>query len=111
MIPAAVPPAQPAAIPDEFHCHHLLKFPHWHLLYKLNLICKLWLLQLKNFHNLKIPGADRVFRDKKAVDHNETSIKRKCKSLRRKAQAVITKMTPGAFSPQQGPPSASGSKR
>jgi hypothetical protein len=58
----------------------------------------------------QVPGADRVLRDKKPIGYNETTIKRKCKSLRRKAQAVVTKMTPGAFSPQQGL-SALGSKQ
>jgi hypothetical protein len=44
-------------------------------------------------HKLPVPVSDRVLRDKKPVNYHElnTGIKRKCKSLRRKAQAVVTK--------------------
>jgi len=46
--------------------------------------------------------SDRVLRNKPAVDYKElhTGIKRKCKTLRRKATAVVTKLAPGAFSPR-----------
>jgi hypothetical protein len=41
--------------------------------------------------------SDRVLREKKDIDHSElhTGIKRKCKSLQRKAQAVVTRLAPG----------------
>jgi hypothetical protein len=62
-------------------------------------------------NKLPITLSDRVLRDQKPVDYQElnTGIKRKCKSLRRKPQAVITKLAPGAFSPKHGSPSMSGS--
>ena len=46
---------------------------------------------------------DRVLRNKPPVDYKElhTGIKRKCKTLRRKATAVVTKLAPGAFSPRR----------
>jgi len=49
---------------------------------------------------LAVPQCDRVLRNKPPVDYKElhTGIKRKCKTLRRKATAVITKLAPGAFS-------------
>jgi hypothetical protein len=45
----------------------------------------------------------RVLRNRPPFDYKElhTGIKRKCKSLRRKAQAVVTKLAPGAFSPRR----------
>jgi hypothetical protein len=45
------------------------------------------------------PGCDRVLHNKAQVDYKEvhTGIKRKCKSLRRKAQAMVTKLAPGLF--------------
>jgi hypothetical protein len=48
-------------------------------------------------------GSDRVLRNKIPVDYKElhTGIKRKCKSLRRKAQAVVTKLALWAFSPRR----------
>ena len=60
-----------------------------------------------------IPPSDRVLRDKKDIDYIElnTGIKKKCKSLRRKAQAVVTRLGPGAFSPKPGGPSASTSQQ
>ncbi len=49
------------------------------------------------------PQCTWVLRNKPPVDYKElhTGIKRKCKSLRRKAQAVVTKLAPGAFSPKR----------
>ena len=49
------------------------------------------------------PQRDRVLRNKPPVDYKElhTGIKRKCKTLRRKATAVVTKLAPGAFSPKR----------
>jgi hypothetical protein len=49
------------------------------------------------------PQCDRVLRNKPPVDYKElhTGIKRKCKTLRRKATAVVTKLAPGAFSPRR----------
>jgi hypothetical protein len=49
---------------------------------------------------LAVPQCDRVLRNKPPVDYKELhmGIKRKCKTLRRKATAVITKLAPGAFS-------------
>ena len=60
---------------------------------------------------------DRVLRNKPPVDYKElhTGIKRKCKTLRRKATAVVTKLAPGAFSPRRddhgGGPSTSASQQ
>ncbi len=60
---------------------------------------------------------DRVLRNKPTVDYKElhTGIKRKCKTLRRKATAVVTKLAPGAFSPRSnnhgGGPSTSASQQ
>ncbi len=51
-----------------------------------------------------------VLRPKKSIDDKELS-KSKCHSLRCKAQAIVTKLTPGAFSPKRGPPSVSASKQ
>jgi hypothetical protein len=50
--------------------------------------------------------SDRVLRNKPAVDYKElhTGIKRKCKTLRQKATAVVTKLAPGAFSPRRTNP-------
>jgi hypothetical protein len=50
-----------------------------------------------------ISQCDRVLRNKPPVDYKElhTGIKRKCKTLRRKATAVVTKLAPGAFSPRR----------
>jgi hypothetical protein len=47
------------------------------------------------------PACTRVLSNKPPVDFKElhTGIKRKCKLLRRKPQAVVTKLAPGAFSP------------
>ncbi len=52
------------------------------------------------------PQCDRVLRTKPPVDYKElhTGIKRKCKTLRRKATAVVTKLAPGAFSPKSNKP-------
>ena len=46
------------------------------------------------------PGSDRVLHNKAPIDYIELhmGIKRKCKSLRRKAHTVVTKLAPGAFS-------------
>jgi hypothetical protein len=51
---------------------------------------------------LATPGSERMLRNKVPVDYKElhTGIKKKCKSLRRKAQAVVTKLAPTAFSPK-----------
>lgn len=61
------------------------------------------------------PASDRVLRDKVPVDYRElhTGNKKKCKSLRRKAQAEVTKLAPGAFSPKRdgGGPSTSTSQQ
>jgi hypothetical protein len=60
---------------------------------------------------------DRVLCNKPPVDYKElhTGIKRKCKTLRRKATAVVTKLAPGAFSPRShdhgGGPSTSASQQ
>jgi hypothetical protein len=54
------------------------------------------------------PGvSDRQLRAHKPVDYKElnSGIKTKCRSLRRKAKAVVTKLAPGAFSPQPAAPS------
>jgi transposase InsO family protein len=54
------------------------------------------------------PGvSDRQLRAHKPVDYKElnSGIKTKCKTLRRKAKAVVTKLAPGAFSPQPAAPS------
>jgi hypothetical protein len=50
-----------------------------------------------------VPQCDRVLRNKTPVDYKElhTGIKRKCKTLRWKATAVVTKLAPGAFSPRR----------
>jgi hypothetical protein len=50
-----------------------------------------------------VPQCDRVLRNKPPVDYKElhTGIKRKCKTLRQKATAVVTKLAPGAFSPRR----------
>ncbi len=60
-----------------------------------------------------VPQCDRVLHNKPPVDYKElhTGIKRKCKTLRRKATAVVTKLAPGAFSPRRdnngdGPPAS-----
>jgi hypothetical protein len=51
-------------------------------------------------------GSDRHLRDRKPIHYHElnTGIKKKCKSLRRKAKAVVTKLAPGALSPQPACP-------
>ena len=51
-------------------------------------------------------GSDRQLRERKPIDYNElnTGIKKRCKSLRRKAKAVVTKLAPGALSPQPACP-------
>jgi hypothetical protein len=51
-------------------------------------------------------GSDRQLRDRKPIDYNElnTGIKQRCRSLRRKAKAVVTKLAPGALSPQPASP-------
>ena len=54
------------------------------------------------------PGvSDRQLRAHKPVDYKElnSGIKTKCRSLRRKAKAVVTKLAPGALSPQPAAPS------
>jgi len=54
------------------------------------------------------PGvSDRQLRQRKPIDYKElnSGIKTKCKTLRRKAKAVVTKLAPGAFSPQPASPS------
>ena len=58
-------------------------------------------------------ASNRVLRTKAPVDYKElhTGIKRKCKSLQRKAQVVVTKLAPGAFSARReeggdGPPTS-----
>jgi len=60
------------------------------------------------------PASDQVLRDRLPIDYRElhTGIKKKCKSLRRKVQAVVTKLAPGAFSPKHdgGGPSTSASQ-
>jgi len=60
--------------------------------------------------HLQLPqpgGSDRQLRAHKPVDYKElnSGIKTKCKTLRRKAKAVVTKLAPGAFSPQPAAPS------
>ena len=51
-------------------------------------------------------GSDRHLRERKPINYNElnTGIKKTCKSLRRKAKAVVTKLAPGALSPQPACP-------
>ena len=54
------------------------------------------------------PGvSDRQLRQHKPIDYKElnSGIKTKCKSLRRKAKAVVTKLAPGALSPPPAAPS------
>jgi hypothetical protein len=54
------------------------------------------------------PGvSDRQLRAHKPIDYKElnSGIKTKCRSLRRKAKAVVTKLAPGALSPQPAAPS------
>jgi hypothetical protein len=54
------------------------------------------------------PGvSDRQLRPHKPIDYKElnSGIKTKCRSLRRKAKAVVTKLAPGALSPQPAAPS------
>ena len=54
------------------------------------------------------PGVSgRQLRPHKPVDYKElnSGIKTKCRSLRRKAKAVVTKLAPGALSPQPAAPS------
>jgi len=48
-------------------------------------------------------ACDRVLHNKPPVNYKElhSGIKRKCKSLQRKAQTVVTKLAPGAFSPKR----------
>jgi hypothetical protein len=50
-----------------------------------------------------VQQCERVLRNKPPVDYKElhTGIKRKCKTVRQKATAVITKLAPGAFSPRR----------
>ncbi len=69
--------------------------------------------QAPKIKKAQIPVSDRVLRDKQPVDYQElnTSVKRKCKSLRRKAHAVVTKLAPRAFSPKHKSPSTSGSQQ
>jgi hypothetical protein len=61
----------------------------------------------------QIPLSDRILREKKEIDDSElhTGIKKKCKSLRRKAQAVVKRLAPGAFSPKPGGPLTSASQQ
>jgi Ethanolamine utilization protein EutJ (predicted chaperonin) len=50
----------------------------------------------------KVFVQDRVLRDKMPVNYQElhTGVKKKCRSLQRKAKAVVTKLAPGSFSPK-----------
>jgi hypothetical protein len=50
----------------------------------------------------KVFVQDRVLRDKVPVNYQElhTGVKKKCRSLQRKAKAVVTKLAPGSFSPK-----------
>jgi hypothetical protein len=61
----------------------------------------------------KCDNSQRNLRPKKEVNyktlHTEQQIKKHYKSLRRRAQPMVTKLAPGAFSPK-GPPPASGQK-
>jgi hypothetical protein len=52
---------------------------------------------------LVAPQHTRFLRNKQPVDYKElhTGLKRKCKTLRRKATPVVTKLAPGAFSPRR----------
>ena len=53
------------------------------------------------------PGnSDRQLRERKPIDYKELNngIKTRCRSLRRKAKAVVTKLAPGALSPQPACP-------
>ncbi len=52
-------------------------------------------------------GSDRQLRHRQPIDYKElnTGIKQRCRSLRRKAKAVVTKLAPGALSPQSAAPS------
>ncbi len=54
----------------------------------------------------QIPLSDRILCEKKEIDDGElhTGIKKKCKSLRRAAQAMVKSLAPGAFSPKPGGP-------
>ncbi len=77
-------------------------------------------MQLRElYHNTQVPLpaclclsslnghlAHRPLRERKPIDYNElnTGIKKRCKSLRRKAKAVVTKLAPGALSPQPACP-------
>jgi hypothetical protein len=49
-----------------------------------------------------IQESDRQLRQQKEIDYNKlnTGIKKTCPSLRQKAKAVVTKLAPGALSPQ-----------
>ncbi len=60
-----------------------------------------------------VPLSDTVLCDKKYIDYSElhTGIKKKCKSLCRKAQALVTRLAPGEFSPKSGGPSTSTSQQ
>ena len=54
------------------------------------------------------PGvSNRQLRPHKPIDYKElnSGIKTKCRTLRRKAKAVVTKLAPGAMSPQPAAPS------
>jgi len=54
------------------------------------------------------PGVSgRQLRPHKPIDYKElnSGIKTRCRSLRRKAKAVVTKLAPGALSPQPAAPS------
>jgi hypothetical protein len=52
-------------------------------------------------------GSTRLLRQHKPIDYKElnSGIKTRCRSLRRKAKAVVTKLAPGALSPQPAVPS------
>jgi hypothetical protein len=57
----------------------------------------------------KVINSDRVLRDKVPINYQEmhTGVKKKCRSLQRKAKAVVTKLAPGSFSPKAEGPSTS----
>jgi hypothetical protein len=57
----------------------------------------------------KVINSGRVLRDKVPINYQElhTGVKKKCRSLQRKAKAVVTKLAPGSFSPKAEGPSTS----
>ncbi len=72
----------------------------------------------QNHHQVPGPNEQQTsakqhdLRPKKTVDYKElhTGVKQRCRKLKRQAKAVVTKLAPAAFSPNQPPPDSSSSQ-